>query len=55
MNLDSGARLQALLERFGGRRLLVVGDAMLDRFLWGEAPRISSRSSFRRPPERFMM
>ena len=27
--------------RFGGRRVLVVGDLMLDRYLWGEVRRIS--------------
>ena len=30
-----------LLSRFRGSRLLVVGDLMLDRFLWGEVERIS--------------
>ena len=27
--------------RFGGRRVLVVGDLMLDIYLWGEVSRIS--------------
>ena len=34
-------RLHALLERFAGRRVLVVGDLMLDEFVWGRVARIS--------------
>lgn len=34
-------RLLSLLSRFRGRRLLVVGDLMLDRFIWGDVERIS--------------
>jgi rfaE bifunctional protein kinase chain/domain len=34
-------RLWALLGRFSRRRLMVVGDLMLDRFIWGEVDRIS--------------
>ncbi len=34
-------RLTALLERMQGRRLVVVGDAMLDRYLLGDTERIS--------------
>ncbi|MBI3292446.1 MAG: D-glycero-beta-D-manno-heptose-7-phosphate kinase [Elusimicrobia bacterium] len=34
-------RLSRYVERFPGRRILVVGDLMLDRFLWGEVSRIS--------------
>lgn len=30
-----------LLERFPGRAVLVIGDAMLDHYIWGEASRIS--------------
>jgi D-glycero-beta-D-manno-heptose-7-phosphate kinase len=33
--------LPALLEKIKGRRLLVVGDVMLDHYLWGDATRIS--------------
>jgi D-beta-D-heptose 7-phosphate kinase/D-beta-D-heptose 1-phosphate adenosyltransferase len=33
--------LQGLVERFAGRRLLVLGDAMLDHYLWGRCERIS--------------
>ncbi len=35
------ARSLAILDRLAGLRLAVVGDAMLDRFLWGEVDRIS--------------
>jgi D-beta-D-heptose 7-phosphate kinase/D-beta-D-heptose 1-phosphate adenosyltransferase len=35
------ARLRALLGRFRGRRLLVVGDVILDEYLTGDATRIS--------------
>ncbi len=34
-------RLQHLLERAAGCRLLVVGDVMLDEFVWGRVSRIS--------------
>ena len=33
--------VQTLIERFAGRRLVVVGDLMLDRFIWGAVRRIS--------------
>ncbi len=36
--LDS---LQAVVDRFAGRRLLVLGDLMLDHYLWGRCERIS--------------
>ncbi len=36
--LDS---LQAIVGRFSGRRLLVLGDLMLDHYLWGHCERIS--------------
>lgn len=35
------ARLQQLLEQFSSRRILVIGDLMLDRFIWGRVSRIS--------------
>jgi D-beta-D-heptose 7-phosphate kinase/D-beta-D-heptose 1-phosphate adenosyltransferase len=35
------ARAAELLARFGGRRFLVVGDIMLDRYVFGEVSRIS--------------
>jgi rfaE bifunctional protein kinase chain/domain len=34
-------RLGALVRRLGGVRVLVVGDLMLDRFVWGRVQRIS--------------
>jgi D-glycero-beta-D-manno-heptose-7-phosphate kinase len=34
-------RLQALLAGFRGKRILVVGDCMLDEYLWGRVSRIS--------------
>src|SRR5690242_9660771 len=30
-----------LIDRFAGRRILVVGDLMLDEFIWGRVSRIS--------------
>lgn len=35
------ARYREILDRIGGQRLAVVGDCMLDRFLWGKVERIS--------------
>ena len=35
------SRAQRLLAAMGGRRVLVVGDVMLDEFLWGKVARIS--------------
>jgi rfaE bifunctional protein kinase chain/domain len=37
----SGRRLDELIRRFGRVRVLVVGDLMLDRFVWGRVQRIS--------------
>lgn len=34
-------RLESLLSAFGQKRLLVVGDVMLDQFIWGAVSRIS--------------
>lgn len=34
-------RLESLVARFPGRRLLVLGDLMLDHYLWGRCDRIS--------------
>jgi D-beta-D-heptose 7-phosphate kinase/D-beta-D-heptose 1-phosphate adenosyltransferase len=34
-------RLQVLLQRFPKQRILVVGDVMLDHFIWGKVSRIS--------------
>ncbi len=33
--------LLAVLERFRGKRIIVLGDCMLDKYIWGEAMRIS--------------
>lgn len=42
MTAASGvARLQALVEEFSAKRVLVVGDLMLDEFIWGKVSRIS--------------
>lgn len=35
------SRVAELLERFGSKRILVIGDLMLDEFLWGKVSRIS--------------
>src|SRR5258706_14841923 len=35
------ATLRGTVERFAGRRILVLGDLMLDRYLWGRVDRIS--------------
>ena len=35
------AALRAIIERFNGRRIAVLGDVMLDRYLWGRVERIS--------------
>jgi D-glycero-beta-D-manno-heptose-7-phosphate kinase len=37
----NAARIQEILDRFAGRRILVLGDVMLDHYIWGEAGRIS--------------
>ena len=49
--------LVELVQNLGAPRVLVVGDAMLDRYVWGDAERISqeARSEFccrARPPAR---
>ena len=35
------ASLQALVARFAAQRILVIGDLMLDEFIWGRVSRIS--------------
>jgi rfaE bifunctional protein kinase chain/domain len=35
------SRLRSLVRRFAGTRVLVIGDLMLDRFVWGDVSRIS--------------
>ena len=41
MFADPEAVLAAIRSGFGGRQVLVVGDLMLDRYLWGDVQRIS--------------
>src|SRR5256885_13085366 len=38
------ADLLELLDRIGSPRVLVVGDVMLDRYVWGDAARISQEA-----------
>src|SRR5512137_803670 len=35
------AAFEAIVARFAGRRVAVLGDCMLDRYLWGRVERIS--------------
>src|SRR5690242_4111106 len=35
------SRLRAALDGFAGKRILVIGDLMLDEFIWGKVSRIS--------------
>jgi rfaE bifunctional protein kinase chain/domain len=41
---DSAARLKRLIPRLRGKRIGVLGDLMLDRYLWGAASRLSPES-----------
>jgi D-glycero-beta-D-manno-heptose-7-phosphate kinase len=41
MPFPTPTRLDTLLAAFGGQRVLVIGDLMLDRYLWGDTARIS--------------
>src|SRR5947207_7747813 len=41
MNLLSVPRVRQLLSRARRRRILVIGDLMLDQFVWGNVRRIS--------------
>ncbi len=41
MNIQHAHLLHALTRRFRGTTILVAGDLMLDRYLWGEVSRIS--------------
>lgn len=41
MNGLTRQRAQEILDSFAGRRLVVLGDLMLDEFIWGEVRRIS--------------
>jgi D-beta-D-heptose 7-phosphate kinase/D-beta-D-heptose 1-phosphate adenosyltransferase len=42
---DSVPRLKRLVPRFKGNRIGVVGDVMLDRYLWGSATRLSPEAA----------
>jgi D-beta-D-heptose 7-phosphate kinase/D-beta-D-heptose 1-phosphate adenosyltransferase len=39
--MGESARLRSLIRRFAGIRVLVIGDLMLDQFVWGDVSRIS--------------
>jgi D-beta-D-heptose 7-phosphate kinase/D-beta-D-heptose 1-phosphate adenosyltransferase len=39
--MGRSTRLRELVRRFGGIRVLVIGDLMLDQFVWGDVSRIS--------------
>src|SRR6185437_14912419 len=43
--MNSKANLQKLLARLRGKRVGVVGDLMLDRYLWGTATRLSPEAA----------
>src|SRR5579862_5150834 len=34
-------RVEQILDRFSGKAILIVGDVMLDEFIWGKVQRIS--------------
>src|SRR5262245_66338424 len=42
---DSVPRLKRLLPRLRGKRIGVLGDLMLDRYLWGTASRLSPEAA----------
>ena len=44
-NEISLGRLESLIKRFRGRRIAVVGDWMLDRYIWGTATRLSPEAA----------
>jgi len=41
MRTDDRQELKTIVDRFAGKTVLVVGDLMLDRYLWGSVSRIS--------------
>lgn len=43
--MTSSRRLQSLVGRLQGRRIGVVGDLMLDRYVWGNATRLSPEAA----------
>jgi rfaE bifunctional protein kinase chain/domain len=42
---DSASRLKGLIPRMRGKRIGVLGDLMLDRYLWGTASRLSPEAA----------
>src|ERR1700688_4922631 len=42
---DSVPRLKRLIPRLRGKRIGVLGDLMLDRYLWGTASRLSPEAA----------
>ncbi|HEX8984900.1 MAG TPA: hypothetical protein VF767_05710, partial [Bryobacteraceae bacterium] len=38
---SDAARFAGYVKRFAGKRILVIGDLMLDHFIWGRVSRIS--------------
>jgi D-beta-D-heptose 7-phosphate kinase/D-beta-D-heptose 1-phosphate adenosyltransferase len=42
---SSTARLARIVQHMRGRRVGVVGDVMLDRYLWGTATRLSPEAA----------
>src|SRR5271167_2819888 len=42
---ESILRLQRVIPRMGGKRVGVLGDLMLDRYLWGTASRLSPEAA----------
>ena len=43
--IDSVPRLKRLIPRLRGKRIGVLGDLMLDRYLWGTASRLSPEAA----------
>src|SRR2546428_8953259 len=43
--VDSVPRLKRLIPRLRGKRMGVLGDLMLDRYLWGTASRLSPEAA----------
>ena len=41
MRTGGGERLEEIVGRFKGRRVLVAGDLILDRYIWGDVERTS--------------
>src|SRR5436309_846187 len=41
---DANADLVELVQKLGQPRVLVIGDLMLDRYVWGDAERISQEA-----------